>query len=404
MTQDQVSKAVVLILALGISALFLSMIHGFLMSLLMAGVFSALARPLFLRLETLFNGRRGLASLATLSIMAVMVLLPLILLAGVLISQALDVSQLLSVWLKTTLNEPGAASELLHRLPFYEQLAPHWGKIAQQVGEATTVVSKVVVEGLSSITLGAVNLIFMTFVFLYSLYFLQMDGDKLIERILYYLPLKTQEERLMLEKFTSVTRATLKGSLLIGLLQGSLAGLAFYVAGIPNAVFWGSVMAVMSTIPNVGTALIWIPAVIVLIVQGQVGTGIALAAFCGLVVGSLDNVLRPILVGKDTKLHELMIFFSTLGGILMFGFPGLFIGPVIASLFVAIWEIYGVEFADILPDVEVVMDRRHDTEVPPGDPEGPLIEGLRAVPEPDQRLDEGPAHTFAADDRGDRAS
>ncbi|WP_295587144.1 AI-2E family transporter [uncultured Lamprocystis sp.] len=404
MTQDQVSKAVVLILALGISALFLSMIQGFLMALLMAGVFSALARPLFLRLETLFNGRRGLASLATLSLMAVMVLIPLVLLAGVLVSQALDVSQILSVWLKTTLNQPGAVSELLHRLPFYDQLAPHWGKIAQQVGEATTALSKVVVEGLSSITLGAVNFIFTTFVFLYSLYFLQMDGDKLIERILYYLPLKTQEERLMLEKFTSVTRATLKGSLLIGLLQGTLAGLAFYVAGIPNAVFWGSVMAVMSTIPNVGAALIWIPAVIVLIVQGQVGTGIALAAFCGLVVGSLDNVLRPILVGKDTKLHELMIFFSTLGGILMFGFPGLFIGPVIASLFVAIWEIYGVEFADILPDVEVVMDRRRDFEAPPGDPEGPLIEGFRAAPEPDQRMTEGPGHASAALDPGDRSS
>ncbi|WP_295578480.1 hypothetical protein [uncultured Lamprocystis sp.] len=98
-----------------------------------------------------------------------------------------------------------------------------------------------------------------------------------------------------------------------------------------------------------------------------------------------------------------MIFFSTLGGILMFGFPGLFIGPVIASLFVAIWEIYGVEFADILPDVEMVMDRRHDTEVSPGDPEGPLVEGTRAAPEPDQRLDEERAHGSAAGDPGDRA-
>ena len=138
-----------------------------------------------------------------------------------------------------------------------------------------------------------------------------------------------------------------------------MAGIAFAVAGVPNAVFWGSVMAVMSTIPNVGTALIWVPAVIMLIIQGQVATGIALAAFCGLVVGSLDNVLRPILVGKDTKMHELMIFFGTLGGILMFGFPGIFIGPVIASLFVAIWELYGVEFADVLPDVDAVLDRPH---------------------------------------------
>ncbi len=360
MNQDSVSKAVVLLLALGISALFLTMVQQFLMALFLAGVFSALTRPLFLRLTDLFGGRRPLASLATLALMAVMVLIPLILLAGVLVSQAVDVSQALSLWFKETLREPGAFADLLARLPFYDQLSPHWGKLAAQVGEATGAMSKFAVEGLSSLTLGAVNLIFMTFVFLYSMYFLQLDGDKLIERFLYYLPLKTSDERMMLEKFTSVTRATLRGSLLIGLLQGTLAGIAFAVAGIPNAVFWGSVMAVMSTIPNVGAALVWVPGAVILGAQGQIGTAIGLAAFCGLVVGSLDNVLRPILVGKDTKMHELMIFFSTLGGIFMFGFPGIFIGPVIASLFISIWEIYGVEFADCLPDVESIMDGLRD--------------------------------------------
>jgi predicted PurR-regulated permease PerM len=214
----------------------------------------------------------------------------------------------------------------------------------------------VAVEGLSSLTVGAVNLVFMTFVFLYSLYFLQLDGDRLMARVLYYLPLKEADERILVEKFHSVTRATLRGSLLIGVLQGTLAGIAFAVAGIPNAVFWGAVMAVMSMIPNVGAALVWIPAAVFLFIQGEQGAAIGLAAFCGLVVGSMDNLLRPILVGKDTKLHELMIFFSTLGGIFMFGFPGILIGPLIASLFVSIWEIYGVEFADCLPQVTALDD------------------------------------------------
>ncbi len=164
----------------------------------------------------------------------------------------------------------------------------------------------------------------------------------------------------MLDKFTSVTRATLKGSLLIGLLQGTLAGIAFAVAGIHNAVFWGTMMAILSVIPNIGAALVWVPAVIILIAQGNVTTGVALGLFCGLIVGSLDNLLRPMLVGKDTKMHELMIFFSTLGGIFMFGLAGLFIGPVIGSLLISLWEIYGVEFADVLPDVDVVLlDLRH---------------------------------------------
>jgi predicted PurR-regulated permease PerM len=126
--------------------------------------------------------------------------------------------------------------------------------------------------------------------------------------------------------------------------------------GIDNAVFWAAIMAVMSIIPSVGTALIWVPAAIILIANGEVTGGVGLAVFCGIVVGGLDNVLRPILVGKDTQMHELMIFFSTLGGIFMFGVVGLFIGPVIASLFVTIWDIYGVAFKDVLPEVEPRTD------------------------------------------------
>ena len=357
----------VLVLALGISALFMTMIAPFLMALFLAGLASALAQPLFLRLTDLFGGRRALASLASLSLMTLVVLIPLVLLAGVLVSQALDVSQLAGVWVGETLTQPDAFAGLLRRLPFYDQLAPHWGKIAQQAGDAAGALSKIAVEGLSSLTLGTVNFIFMLFVFLYSLYFLLMDGDQLVDKLLYYLPLKTTDERMMLAKFTSVTRATLRGSLLIGLLQGTLAGIAFAVAGIPNAIFWGSAMAIFSMIPNVGSALIWVPAVVLLIVQGQVLTGVLLAAFCGLLVGSLDNVLRPILVGKDTKMHELMIFFSTLGGLFMFGFPGIFIGPVIGSLLVSIWEIYGVEFADSLPEVEGRMGGQGGTAVDPGE-------------------------------------
>lgn len=373
MNQDTVNKSVVLLMTLGISALFFAMIQQFLMTLFLAGLFSALARPLFLRFQALLNGNRHLASLLTLLLIAVVILIPLVLLVGVLIGQALDVSQMITVWFKGAFADPGAIDTYLRHLPFYDQLSINRDQIIQQAGALATVISRLLVEWVSSVTLGTANFVFMAFVFLYSMFFLQMDGPKLLEKGLYYLPLKTSEERMMLAKFTSVTRATLKGSLLIGLLQGSLAGIGFAVAGIPNAVFWGTVMALLSAIPNVGAALVWIPAVAILILQGEVAAGIGLALFCGLIVGSLDNVLRPILVGKDTKMHELMIFLSTLGGILMFGLPGIFIGPVIASLFISIWEIYGVEFAAILPDVQTVLldstdhgelDRVHDIPAP----------------------------------------
>ena len=369
MNSDLVNKSVVLLMALGISALFLAMVQQFLMALFLAGLFSALARPLFLRLQRRLGGRRHLASLATLLVVAVVVLIPLALLIAIVVAQALDVTQTVVPWVKQRLADPDAFREGLRRMPFFEELVPLREMMLERAGEAVTVASKFVVGGLSSFTLGTLNFFFMAFVMLYSMYFLQIDGNKLINKILYYLPLKSVDERVMLQKFTSVTRATLKGTLLIGLLQGTLAGIAFAIAGIENAVFWGTVMVVLSIIPAVGSALVWVPACIFLAVQGQVASAVALGLFCGLIVGTLDNVLRPILVGRDTKMHELMIFLSTLGGIFMFGFTGLFIGPLIASLFVSIWEMYGVEFSELLPDVDEVLNdlRRSDGDGPQSD-------------------------------------
>ncbi|HKJ50893.1 MAG TPA: AI-2E family transporter, partial [Gammaproteobacteria bacterium] len=141
--------------------------------------------------------------------------------------------------------------------------------------------------------------------------------------------------------------------------------------GIDNAVFWGTIMAVLSIIPSIGSALVWGPACAILIVEGNLGAGIGLLVFCALVVGSLDNLLRPMLVGKDTRMHELMIFFGTLGGILMFGIAGIFIGPLIASLFVTIWELYGIAFDDFLPEVySRKLDDEEADEKPQGDSPG----------------------------------
>jgi len=351
MNQDTVNKSILVLMTITISALFFSMISQFLMAIFLAGLFSALARPFYRHLKIWFGGRRHLASATTMLLVIVVVLIPVMILIGIIVAQAIDVGQSATPWVKQFINQPDSLTAYLQHLPFYEQLVPYREIILEKAGQLVGSISKLIVNGLSSATLGTANFLFMSFVFLYTLYFFQMDGVKLIRKILYYLPLGSDDENLMLEKFTSVTRATLKGSLLIGILQGGLAGVAFAVAGIDNAVFWGSVMAVLSVIPSVGSALIWGPACAILIMQGSVGSGIGLLVFCGLVVGSLDNVLRPILVGKDTRMHELMIFFGTLGGIMMFGISGIFIGPLIASLFVTIWELYGVAFADFLPEV-----------------------------------------------------
>ena len=351
MNQDAVSKSVLVLMVIAISTLFISMIHQFVMAIFLAGLFSAMARPVFRRLKVWFGGRRHLASLVTMLVMIVVVLIPLMLLIGIVVSQAIDVGQSVTPWIRQFVDTPDSLANFLPHLPFYEQLLPYREVILEKAGQLVGSISKWIANGLSSATLGTANFLFMTFVFLYTMYFFQMDGPKLIRKILYYLPLGSDDENLMLDKFTSVTRATLKGSMLIGLLQGGLAGIAFAVVGIDNAVFWGTVMAVLSIIPSVGSALVWLPASAILILQGSVAGGVGLLVFCAVIVGSLDNVLRPILVGKDTRMHELMIFFGTLGGIMMFGIAGIFIGPLIASLFVTIWELYGIAFDDFLPEV-----------------------------------------------------
>jgi predicted PurR-regulated permease PerM len=154
----------------------------------------------------------------------------------------------------------------------------------------------------------------------------------------------------MVEKFISVTRATLKGTILIGAAQGLLGGLAFWAVGIDGPIFWGTVMTVLSIIPGVGGALVLVPAAIVLGATGEVGRAIGLALFCALVVGSVDNLLRPRLVGKDTKMHELLIFFSTLGGLMFFGATGFILGPILAALFVTAWEMFGIAFHSALAE------------------------------------------------------
>lgn len=358
MRNDIVNKFVIIMMVVFISAIFLSMIKSFLMAIFLAGIFSALVRPFYLKLNTRLNGRIHLAALITLLLVLFVVVIPLAGLTGVVTNQAIKVSQSVMPWVKTQINEPGAYTDLLEKLPYYDVVVEHREPILKKAGEVVGYVSQFLINNLSSVTMGAAHFLFMLFIWLYTMYFFLLDGDKLLERILYYLPMQNEDEELMLQRFTSVARATLKGSAVIGILQGGVAGLAFWVVGIQSATFWGVIMVVLSVIPNVGTSVVWVPAAAILAFNGSVGKAIGLAAFCAVVVGSIDNLVRPILVGKDTQMHELMIFLGTLGGIFMFGISGIVIGPIVAALFVTIWEIYGQAFADILPDTGYVMRKK----------------------------------------------
>jgi predicted PurR-regulated permease PerM len=354
MDQNRFRNAFLVVLVLAISAAFVAMIRQFLMTILLAAIFSGLVHPIYSRLCRRFRGHRGWASGATLLILFLVVIVPLLAFLGVLVAQAVRVSEAVGPWIQSAggrLAEPDSLAGLVDRIPGIDRLAPYREEILTRLGQLVGTVGNFVVSSLSAATRGTLNFLFQFFVLLYTMFFFLMDGRRILDRILYYLPLPDEDEQRMVERFVSVSRATLKGTVIIGVVQGTLAGIALAVAGIQGAVFWGTVMTVLSIIPGVGTALVWVPAAIYLIATGHTVSGIVLAVFCGAIVGSVDNFLRPRLVGKDTQMHELLILFSTLGGLFLFGIVGFIVGPILAALFVTIWDIYGAAFRDVLPSV-----------------------------------------------------
>lgn len=278
------------------------------------------------------------------------------------VTQAIHIGQSVTPWVQTFINEPSTLTVYLEKIPYYQEIHPYRDVIIQKAGELVGTVSAFLINSLSSFTKLTIGAIFSSIIMLYVMFYFLTMGNILLQKILFFLPLDDLNEQRLLSRFTSVARATIKGTLIIGIMQGSICGVAFAIAGIEGPVFWGSLMAVMSVVPAVGTAIIWFPALIILALAGNFTGVIVLAIMCGLVAGNLDNLVRPRLVGKDTEMHDLFVLFGTLGGISMFGLLGIIIGPIIAALFITIWEIYGVVFKDYLPDVKVVLKKRQDDE------------------------------------------
>ena len=343
---DRFRKAFVLVLTAAISVAFFATIRGFLMALLLAAILAGICRPLYRGLARLLRGRDSLAALVTILLVIALVVGPISTFLGVVANQALEVGHNLEPWVKERIAAERAGTGVLAMLP--ESLRPYQSQILQRAGEVAAQIGRSLVDLLAVATRGTLRFLLLLVVTLYASFFFLRDGSSIRERILSYAPLSPQEKERVVERFVSVSRATLKGVLLIGSLQGALGGAAFGVAGITGAAFWGTLMALCSMIPGVGTALVWIPTTFVLIAQGRSSAALGIVLWFVLVVGMVDNFLRPRLVGKDTKLPDLLILISTLGGIFVYGPAGIVIGPLVAALFVTIWDIYGLEFRGYL--------------------------------------------------------
>jgi predicted PurR-regulated permease PerM len=349
--QDTFRRGIVLLLAVGITILFLFVVKDFLMPLLLAGIFAGLLRPVYRRVNIVFKGREALASIVTVILAMLLVGLPLIALASVVVGQAYKVSESAFEWLQfqaehLSLEESG--DWIVQQFPAVEEFLPEQEKLVNMLGQAASKVATVFMKSLTSMTTGAAAFFLNTFVMLYAMFFFLIDGPGLVKKMAHFLPLSKEHQEAMLGRFLQVTRATLKGSVVIGFIQGAMGGLGLYVAGIEGAVFWSAIMMVLSVIPGIGTPLVWGPAVIWLLIRGDYMAGVLLFAWSAGVVSSVDNVLRPALVGKDANLPDLYILIGTLGGIFMFGAVGFIIGPIICALFVTVWDIYGVVYKDVL--------------------------------------------------------
>jgi predicted PurR-regulated permease PerM len=367
---ERFRRAFVLLLVVGVTAAFLWMVWSFVMTIALAAILAGLFYPVYGGLMRFTGQRAWLAALLTVVLTMVVIVVPLALVLGMVAGEALRLSTVVAPRIQEIVQHPSDLPSLLERLPFYDQIAPYRAQILARAGELVGNLGRFAVNSISATTAGTAQAILQFFILLYTLFFLLIDGPAFLRQITGVLPLREAEKEQVLDKFVSVTRATLRGTLVIGIIQGFLGGLSFWVAGIDGALFWGTMMVVLSVLPVVGGALVWVPAVIALAIQGQWTSAIGITLFNALIVGSVDNVLRPRLVGRDTEMHDLMILFSTLGGIAAFGPMGFIIGPILAAVFVASWEIFGTAFGDMIPVAQPILltDERG-----PQSPAAPLI-------------------------------
>lgn len=287
--------------------------------------------------------RPNVAAICTLLTVIVIVILPLTVLITSLVAEATDVYDRIQsgqvsfgTYLQRIFDSlPAWAHQLLDRLGVSD-LRGVKDKLSAGLSEASKVVVVQAVQiGQNTFTF-LVNLLVM----LYLLFFLLRDGDEIYRSVRDAIPLRADHKRALFKKFAVVIRATVKGNLVVAILQGGLGGLIFWLLGIQAPLLWAALMTVLSLLPAVGAAVIWLPVAIYLLASGEVGKGITLLLFGVLVISLVDNLVRPALVGKDTKMPDYLVLISTLGGIAVFGLNGFVLGPVIAAIFISVWNIF----------------------------------------------------------------
>lgn len=334
-------------LAVGISVFFI--FQPFLTAIVAAAILTALFKRPYHWFERVTHGRRGLSAFFTCLLVIAIIVTPLFLILSLAVSEA-------SALYRVVTQESGL-QQSIEGVFSVVRSAPYAGSLfdtaafdQNQIIDDIKNLSQNALGLLQAAYQGVTHFVFWVFIMFFTLFYFLIDGKKTLRSLMSLSPLKNEHDELLIQKFVSISRATLKGTLVIGAIQGLLGGLTFWIAGVPSPAIWGLVMILFSIIPMVGSTVVWLPAGVILLLLGNVWQGIFILAVGLGIISVIDNVLRPKLVGQDTQMHPLLVFFATLGGISFFGLPGFIIGPIIVSLFMALSEIYSIEFRDQLKE------------------------------------------------------
>lgn len=336
------SKSFILLLAL-ISIAFIWLMLPFYGAIFWGIILAILFAPLQRWMNGYLGQRKTLAAILSLLIILVMVILPVIFLAGALFQEGMALYQRVSsgeqdfgaYFLQVVQALPPVVQELLVELDLFDMAS-----VQEKLTRSLMNITQFVAGQALMIGQNTFSFVVSFAVMLYLLFFLLRDGPALVVRLHQSIPLGMSYRQHFLEKLTTVIKATVKGNLIIAVLQGTLGGLIFWALDVQGALLWGFVMAILSLLPAVGASLIWAPVAVYFFVNGAIWQGIVLAVFGVLVIGLIDNLLRPVLVGRDTQMPDYLVLISTLGGLTLLGLNGFVIGPLIAALFIAAWSLF----------------------------------------------------------------
>lgn len=336
----------------GVTVLAYFVAKPFLIPFLMAGILAYLFSPVYYFFLKVVR-KKGAASFLTCLVIVLIIIIPLFFVVYLVVNETQGIIDNLSHNPQSIHETIKNLSDKFSALPFAKSLG------LEKVFSGDTVISMVksfsqgILQIFQGIYQSVAHFVFVVFIMFFSLFYLFIDGRKLIQKIIELSPLSDKYDRILIDKFSSIVRATVKGTLLMAIIQGCIGGILFWITGVSAPFILGILLAIASVIPSIGSGLIWLPVGIIMLLLGNIIPGIAILLTGALVMSTLDNFVRPKFVGKDTQMHPLLILFSTLGGIILFGISGFFVGPIVMSLFVVMWDIYALEFKSQIEEYNV---------------------------------------------------